>query len=89
MNRIRIPTTQYGFLEFEFEGTPEQAVEEHNRILLLYNGGFGLEHKDWNAVVDRMLSKGDIESSDTWAALSKEQMWFINEIKKAFKRLEK
>jgi hypothetical protein len=84
---IRIPTTQYGYIETEFEGTAEQAIEEHNRILLLYNGGFGLETKEFNAALDRYLSDGTGET-EVYLKMSKEQRAVFQEIKKSLKRIE-
>lgn len=32
-HEIRIPTTQYGYINFQFEGTADEAIVEHNRLL--------------------------------------------------------
>lgn len=87
MNIIRIPTVQYGYMEFPFSGTPEEVITEHNRILQLYNGGFGLEPKEWNKWLDKYLTDktGD---ADIYAQMSSQQQNVIQEIKRAIKRLE-
>lgn len=85
--KIRIPTVEFGYLEFVFQGTPEEAIEEHNRILKLYNGGFGLEPKEFNQALDRYLTDGTGET-DTYLRMSKEQQAVFQEIKKALKRIK-
>lgn len=84
---IRIPTTQYGYIETEFEGTVEETIAEHNRILLLYNGGFGLEPKEFNKALDRYLNEGTGET-EVYLKMSKEQQMVFQEIKKSIKRTE-
>lgn len=84
---IRIPTTQYGYLEFDFDGTPQDAIAEHNRILLMYNGGFGLEPKEFNEALDKYLTDGT-GVLEQYLKMSKEQQAVFQEIKKAFKRLD-
>ncbi len=83
---IRIPTVQFGYLDFQFEGTPEEAITEHNRILALYNGGFGLEPKEWNKALDLYLEKGEGET-EVYMQMSAEQQRVMQEIKKAFARI--
>lgn len=83
---LRIPTVQYGYMDVEFEGTPEEAITEHNRIISLYNGGFGLDQKEWNKALDRYLANGDGEA-DVYMQMSTEQQRVIQEIKKSFKRI--
>lgn len=86
--KLRIPLSQFAFFESEFVGTPEEAVEEHNRILQLYNGGFGLETKEWNSALDEMLNTGSLKNgTELYAQMSKDQQLVLQEIKKSFKRL--
>lgn len=85
---LRIPTVQYGYIETEFEGTAEEAFAEHDRLINIHNGGFGLPKEEFNEALDRYLSDqtGD---TDQYLRMSKEQQLVIQEIKKAFKRLNK
>lgn len=85
---IRIPTTQYGYLEFEFEGTPEEAIEEHNRILKLYAGGGGLDVKSFNIFMDDYLS-GKMEGlGELYHAMSPYQQEVVQIIKRSLKRIK-
>lgn len=85
---IRIPTTQYGFVEFEVEApTVADAILLHNDAITFYAGGEGLEVKEWNATLDNMLLTGEC-NPDTIQRMSERQQLLINEIKKAFKRIK-
>lgn len=85
---LRIPTVQYGYMDVEFEGTPEEAIEEHNRIIRLYNGGFGLDKKEWNKLLDTYL-KGEGMDSNLMEKLDERQSWWIHEFDKASARINK
>lgn len=84
--QIRIPTVQYGYLEFPFEGTPEEAIAEHNRTLKLYSGGGGLSDKEFNIWLDKYLmsQEGDGEQ---YMKMNPAQMEVIQTLKRAFKRI--
>lgn len=84
---LRIPSTiQYAYVETEFEGTAEEAIAEHDRLNKLMLGGFGLETKEWNKVLDRYLRDGSMDA-DIHEQMNKEQKWLIHEIDKATARL--
>ncbi len=48
MNKLHIPTEQYGFLEVEFDGSPEDAFAEYSRLTSIIKGGTGMDTKDFN-----------------------------------------
>ena len=86
---IRIPTVQYGYFETEFEGTPEEAIEEHNRLIIKYNNSKkeeGLDSKTWNTTLDRYLGENQIDPN-VWEKMNSEEKIIINEIKKSFARV--
>jgi hypothetical protein len=85
---LRIPTVQFGYIETQFEGTAEEAFEEHNRLINLHNGGFGLSRDEFNDCLDEYLSE-NTGSTEMYLKMSKEQQTIIQEIKKALKRLNK
>lgn len=88
LTTIRIPTIEYGYIEFPFQGTPEEAIAEHNRIINLYNGGFGLEPKEFNKALDEILKTGKLTNgADLYPKMSKEQQNVLQELKKALKRI--
>ena len=82
---LRIPTVQYGYIETVFEGTAEEAFEEHNRLINLQNGGFGLEVSEFNKALDRYLVEGSGDVNQ-YTSMSKEQQMVFQEIKKSLKR---
>jgi Fe-S cluster biosynthesis and repair protein YggX len=87
-NIIRVPTVQYGYIETEFEGTADEAIVEHNRLVLTHKlsaEAKGLVIKDWNKTLDRYLTSNVI-SSDAWEEMDTSQKYIINEIKKSIKR---
>ena len=85
---LRIPTVKYGYIETEFEGSAEEAFAEHDRLIALHNGGFGISQDEFNDCLDEYLSKGT-GSTEKYLAMSKEQQTIIQEIKKSFKRINK
>ena len=87
---LRIPAKeQYGFIEIESEvDSAENAVMAYDDIYKLVHGGFGLPQKEFNACIDRYLTDGTGEL-DVYTRMSKEQQAVIQEIKKAYKRINK
>ena len=92
MTIIRIPTVQFGYLEFQYDSLfPAEAIEEHNRILNLYNGGFGLKPLEFNKVYDQLLNTGELDGDPGIIATEMDagQQRSINDLKKALKRINK
>lgn len=87
MIKIRIPTTQYGYLEVDFEGTSDEAIDEHNRLLKVYAGGEGIESKEFDAWLDKYLvsQKGELE---IYQKMSIEQQAVIQILKRSFARIK-
>lgn len=87
---IRIPTVQYGYFETEFEGTPDEAIDEHNRLVTKYSNSLtneGLESKEWNTAIDRYLGENRVDPN-VWERMNKEERIIFNEIKKSFARIK-
>lgn len=84
---IRIPTVQFGYLEFESDCTPEEAIFEHNRLIKLYNtSNEGLPHLEWNHALDGYLATNQMPS-EVYEGLNDTQKGVIQEIKKSVKRI--
>ncbi|MFZ2152164.1 MAG: hypothetical protein WAV09_03590 [Minisyncoccia bacterium] len=83
--RVAAPE-QYCYIEAEYEGEASEAVAEYHRLNKLMQGGFGLEPKDWNRVIDGYLRDGSMSAEDG-EQLSKEQAWLIREIDKSTSRI--
>lgn len=85
---LRVPTNeQYAYIEQEFEGTPEGAVEAYDALTRLVKVGTGLELKPWNDLVDSYLETGSMSGDPgDLENLNAAQKWFVNEVKKSIKR---
>lgn len=83
---LRVPSPiAYAYIETEFEGTAEESIMEFDRLNKLMNGGFGLDQKTWNKVLDAYLVEGSMEA-ELHEQMSKEQSWMIHELDKSFAR---
>lgn len=84
---IRLATDEYCYIEFPFEGTPEETLAEYTRIRSIQKGGFGISVKEFNDALDLYLTKntGNLE---LYSQMSKEQQSVFQEIKKSMKRIE-
>ncbi len=86
-NTLRIPTDMYAYIEVEYVGTPEEAIEEYKRLTQLVKGGAGMPRKDFTAILDAVLSKGTRPMTpDEWESMSPEQQNIFGEIKNSWKR---
>lgn len=86
---IRVPLDQYAYTEVEFEGTEKQIIEKYRELTNLYkNEGIGIPTKDFNFALDTYLGTNNI-SEETYNSMSLPQQSVIQEIKKAFKRMDK
>jgi hypothetical protein len=87
----RIPTEQYAYVEVEKEYQEDpsaETIKEHYQELAdAFKVKVGLSQKDFNACLDRYLNDGTGETN-TYLAMSPAQQAVIQEIKKAFKRIE-
>lgn len=90
--KLHIPTEQYGFVEAEFDWLEEGKIidpaEAYKQIGDLFRPQEGLSPKDFNQFLDKYLTEntGDLE---VYNGMSDAQKAVIQEIKKAFKRLNK
>lgn len=91
---IRIPTTQYGYLEIEFEGTQHEIINKHNELIELYSASLkpkiepqGIPELEFNKLLDKYLETAKMQSSE-YESLGTEQKNIIQTLKRAFKRAE-
>lgn len=83
---IRIPTVEYGYIEAEFEGTPEEAYEKHNELLGICRAGVGLPEKEWRQTLDFYLMGGGC-TPEVYYKMNGAQQTMISELKKSFTRM--
>ncbi len=88
---VHVPTEQYGFISYETEGTAEDAVQAYNELKKEYAGGAGLPSREFCSFMDVYVSTGHApeDGIEKWEAMSLEQRFVINEVKKAIKRINK
>lgn len=86
-----IKTGDYEFLQFELEGTAEDAVEHYRALQEAWKGGTGIPHKDWCRFLDVYLSTGTPpeDGMSLWQDMDERQKWMVNETKKCLKRINK
>jgi hypothetical protein len=84
---LRIPTNeQYAYIEHEFEGSADEAVEEYQRLTQLVKGGSGLPEKEFNGILDHYLSGEPFVGDEIMAQIemmSAQQRWTMNAIKRS------
>ena len=80
---LRIPTTeQYAYIEFQVEGTPEEAIDEYRRLTKAVTGGTGLDTREFNGVLDEYLWRNNLPVED-FEKLNIEQMEIMQAIKRS------
>lgn len=90
---IQIPTVPFGLISTEIEGTAEQAVEEHQKLLSVYSerksgvAQAGLPQKEWNQVFDSYIN-GNPLHPDTYYKMSDIQQKIIQAVKLSLKRIK-
>lgn len=87
----RIPAEQYAFVEiqkdYQTDPTVEEVQETYKNLTNAFKVQVGLPTKDFNACLDRYLNDGTGET-EKYLAMSPAQQAIIQELKKAFKRIE-
>lgn len=84
---IRVATgKQYEYTSYFLEGTVESIREQEQEIRATYEHGEGLPNGQWNAIVDACLKSELKLSPESWERMSKNQQWFLQEIKKSRNR---
>ena len=85
--KIHIPTEQFGFIESEVEGSVEGAIMHYRDMHKQWHGGEGLSEDEFRTVLDQYLLTTKMESGD-YEQMNKHQMFVIQTLKKAFKRIK-
>lgn len=85
---IRLPTTQYGYIEFHVEGEADEIIAEHNRLVSLYaSNGEGISDKEYNTFIDEYMS-GKHPQLDVYVRMNQKQQDAVQVIKKSIARLK-
>jgi len=88
-SQLRIPTEeQFAFIEVAFEGTPQETVDAYRELTDMVQSKYGLEAKDWRAALDKYLTTNKLLASE-YEGMSNHQKAVVQELKKAFKRINK
>jgi len=83
--KIHIPTEQYGFVELDVSGSPEEISEAYNDVKSVFNASDGLDPKEWRGLLDRYLETGTMDSN-LYSEMSPAQRYVVQEIKKSINR---
>lgn len=89
--QVHVRTEQYGFISYEADGSAEEAVQSYNDLKREYTRGKGLPSREFCAFMDYYVNKGTPPENGIiqWEAMSNEQKFVINELKKCFNRINK
>ena len=85
--KIHVPTTDYGFIEAEYD-TIEEALAEHDRIINIIKEKDGLSVSEWKRVRMTMLKTAEFDPN-LLESLSKAQRFWINESKKTLRDIKR
>lgn len=87
---LRIPTSEpYAYIEVVIDDTPENIKEVYDYFTNLVKVNEGLPNKEWLKVVEHYLETTELSGgAETWAKLSKYQQDWVQETKRAIKRLK-
>ena len=81
----RVPTAQYAYIEFSAEyDSVEEAMQDHKRIVKLFDDSGELTHREWVAIRNTMLATGEFDPNEL-ERLSAAQKWWVNETKLALR----
>jgi len=83
---IRIPTTQYAFLEVQVEGTPDFICESYHEFTNLMKVGAGLDPKAYDTFIQKQLL-GEPNHWDEYNLMNPEQQKMVHIIRRALKRI--
>ena len=90
IHHIRVPAEQFAYLETDFEGSPEEAVQLYRQITYLVTQAKGIDPKEFNAVLDEYLVNDSISGDPgITEAMSVEQLAIIQAIKRSRARTNK
>ena len=81
---------QFEYIMGECEATdPKDAVASYYALKRAYHEGGGLPSKEFNAVYDQLIVKGNITGDPgITGKMSQAQQFALNELKKSLKRLK-
>lgn len=85
---IRIPCEQYAFIEVTVHDTPEEIIETYRTMTKLYQGGTGITEPEFQKALDRYITENVMEA-EVYVAMNREQQNIIQNLKRAFKRINK
>lgn len=84
--KIRIPLDQFAFIEIEAKEDLENIKEIYDFSKRICQNHEGLGDKEWRNVLDKYLITNTMESNE-YEQLSPRQKDIIQELKRAFKRI--
>lgn len=89
--KLHIPLAQYEFLEYEIEGTVEEAIEETIKVKKLYEikqgEEPGLSEKDFQKMVDKYLTSETLQMEDI-DNLNRIQKYWLDVTRRALARIK-
>lgn len=93
--RLRIPLQQYSYIEYDFEGTPEQAIREVEEKIALFNNPISKDNLEWipflrllhRYMTTESLQMEDVDSLGTQKIYSQRDV--VDMIRKVFDKIKR
>ena len=90
--KIRIPTTEYAFVELELDNVNgddiETIVSLHDKFQLIFGDKEGVSASDWVEIRKTLLNTGEFDANRI-EELSKLQRYWVNQTKLGLRSINK
>jgi len=90
-HKLRVPTPEpFSFIEFEFEGTPEGAMEEYRRLTIaVKEEKEGLSKKEFEEIMDLMIEREPIQQDPgILEGMNPAQKYIFDFVRKSIGRID-
>ena len=87
---LRVPTAhQYAYIECEYDGEAEGAVEHYQKLTDMVKVGPGLPDKEFAKVLDEYVkTKKVVNGHEAYEQMNAVQQGIVQAVKKSFKRMQ-
>ena len=90
IHQLRVPTPDpFAFIEFQFEGTPEQAIDEYRRLTTAVKDNAGIPVKEFEEIIDLMVAREPIQGDPGIIEnFNSAQKWGYDLVRKSMNRVD-
>jgi len=89
-HQLRVPTPEpFSFIEFQFEGTPEEAIDEYRRLTAAVKDNKEMPVKQFNEILDLMIAREPIQMDPgELETMSSAQRYVFDQVRKSIGRIK-